>query len=692
MERAHEAQPPCACNLPTCVACAAARQGGHARLLMPATHAGHMDETESQGSQSSQERKTSVHEVPVPAGLFIDANAMKERIRNAVLREEYDVAQFYHKEGIWQAIARHGHFEKLTLFVIAMNALWIWVDTDLNSAEVLINAEPVFQIAEHCFCVYFSFEWTVRFKSFRVKRHGLRDGWFVFDSCLVFMMVAETWVMTSIMLMSGGGGGGGLGNASILRMARLLRLSRMARMARLFRAMPELLILIKGMVAATRSVLFTLCLLAIILYVFGIAFRQLVGETVRNADGELYFGSVFTAMHTLLLDGTLMDGTGSVVKALARESFAYVAMFYLFILLAALTVMNMLIGVLCEVVTAVASTEKEQITVNYVKTQLQKAFHEGGLDKDKDGKISKEEFSRILEFPEAFRALEECGVDVMNLVDNIDFIFVDDSDDDQIKERQLSFSDFMELVLSLRGCNTATVKDIVDLRKFICAANQRLREELRRPRIPTWNSRTPSKATAKQGEVPAQALSDIGQSECRAPKQQSHADGFQAPRDFVPAFVAHSVAEPSWLPEGMLPEDAEMWYRRARLVDSLLSAQADLQKFMETLPMCDLQDAGCVGDPLSALELGKPGLFPVRPPGCVGPGQAAPRRTSMAVTKPFRVRWLPGELSTVHAQLATLQHSISMGLDGLQLVRERFMPAPSLLQRDTLFIKEHLLT
>ena len=46
------------------------------------------------------------------------------------------------------------------------------------------------------------------------------------------------------------------------RLVRLLRLTRMARMARLLRAMPELLVLIKGMVVAMRSVFFTLCLLA----------------------------------------------------------------------------------------------------------------------------------------------------------------------------------------------------------------------------------------------------------------------------------------------------------------------------------------------------------------------------------------------------------------------------------------------
>merc|ERR1719456_1867286 len=109
-------------------------------------------------------------------------------------------------------------------------------------------------------------------------------------------MVLETWVMSFVLLLASSGGGGGLENASILRMARLLRLSRMARMARLFKAMPELLILIKAMAASLRSCFFVFCLLTMVLYVFGIALRQLAAE---YKVGPRYFNTVPEAMYTL---------------------------------------------------------------------------------------------------------------------------------------------------------------------------------------------------------------------------------------------------------------------------------------------------------------------------------------------------------------------------------------------------------
>merc|ERR1719330_1864021 len=124
------------------------------------------------------------------------------------------------------------------------------------------------------------------------------------------MMVFETWGVTSLMLFVSDGSSGGLKDASILRMARLMRLTRMARMARLFRAMPELLIMVNGMVSATRSVFFTLCLLAILLYIFAIAFTQLLDGTPAGAT---YFPKVGKSMHSLLLEGTLLDNPGSVV-------------------------------------------------------------------------------------------------------------------------------------------------------------------------------------------------------------------------------------------------------------------------------------------------------------------------------------------------------------------------------------------
>merc|ERR1712217_424222 len=90
------------------------------------------------------------------------------------------------------------------------------------------------------------------------------------------------------------------------------------------------------------------------------------------------------------------------------------------------------------------------------------------LDTDGGGTISKNEFVKILENGEAVRCLQDVGVDVIGLVDFADFIFENDESEDAGGDGvELDFPKFVDLVLQLRGSNNATVKDIVDLRKFV---------------------------------------------------------------------------------------------------------------------------------------------------------------------------------------------------------------------------------
>jgi len=123
--------------------------------------------------------------------------------------------------------------------------------------------------------------------------------------------------------------------------------------------------------------------------------------------------------------------------------------------------MNMLVGVLCEVVSVVSSVEKETLVVSFVQTQLRALIQDcvGDSSHSSPDGMSKEQFADLLGRPEAARALDEVGVDVMGLLSISDFLFKDD--------KKLSFSDFMEMVLELRGSNSATVKHVVDLQRFV---------------------------------------------------------------------------------------------------------------------------------------------------------------------------------------------------------------------------------
>eukprot|EP00971_Amphidinium_carterae_P326215 6456892-Amphidinium_carterae.2 len=119
----------------------------------------------------------------------------------------------------------------------------------------------------------------------------------------------------------------------------------MARMARLFRLIPELMVMVKGIAIATRSVMVTLTLLTLILYVFGITFTQLLRETIVGAEN---FKDVAQSMNTLLGYGIIMEDTPQIINDLGRENIAYGALFLLFMMMSSFTVLNMLVGVMVE--------------------------------------------------------------------------------------------------------------------------------------------------------------------------------------------------------------------------------------------------------------------------------------------------------------------------------------------------------
>jgi hypothetical protein len=387
---------------------------------------------------------------------FMDPQTVKDQVKMALEKHEpYSVFQYYKESGIWVDIAKSPVFENVTLGVISINAAYIALDTDWNKEEPLTptntysltESHAFFQFMEHSFCVYFFFEWTCRFMAFKIKSNGLKDGWFVFDSVLVFMMVMETWVMTIIMAAMGGGANP-VGGTSILRLFRLLRLSRLLRM---LRSLPELMILIKGMVTAMKSVAYVMALLVLITYVFAIAFTQLA---VGTEVGDDLFANIAHSMYSLLIYATLLDDLIDFTDALRLEMWVLLVLAFIYISLAALTVMNMLIGVLCEVVSAVAESERDDIRTETLTHKMREVVE--ALDKDKNNKLSYKEFGEIMGKPDALTALEDVGVSPVGIVDFAELFFFEDG-----KPVDLTFEAFMEVILELRETNQATVKDML---------------------------------------------------------------------------------------------------------------------------------------------------------------------------------------------------------------------------------------
>eukprot|EP00931_Biecheleriopsis_adriatica_P016878 TRINITY_DN12301_c0_g2_i1.p1 TRINITY_DN12301_c0_g2~~TRINITY_DN12301_c0_g2_i1.p1 ORF type:complete len:591 (-),score=102.82 TRINITY_DN12301_c0_g2_i1:218-1795(-) len=377
-----------------------------------------------------------------------------QRTVQAALEEHlYDVEDLYSDSGIWQAMARQGScMSNMTGIMILMNMVWIGIDTDYNAAPILAQAPVLFQAVDNLFCAYFVFELVVRLLAFRNRLDALRDPGYLFDAVLVGFMVWETWIEV-VLYWTIHYSNTSNGPVWIIRTFRLFRLVRVGRIIRFLQQLPELMILIKGMGQAMRSVAAVLSLLAIVIYVFAILFTQLL----RNTElGNGNFGGVLQAMNFLLVQ--LLTGfDATYMERLYEVHWAYYLLFLAYLFMTSLAMLNMLVGILCDVISKVTDQETDGSALEQLHHEIAEIAEK--LDEDRNGYLSKEEFEGLMQRPEALRSLDNLGVDLVGFVDFVRFVFP--------PKGELALTDFCHMIGQFRGSNVATVKDIVDMRKYI---------------------------------------------------------------------------------------------------------------------------------------------------------------------------------------------------------------------------------
>jgi hypothetical protein len=371
---------------------------------------------------------------------------------------------------VFARIAYNPRFENTTMLVIVFNAVWIGVDTDMNHENLRENdklpLEPLSTVVENLFCFYFTFEVAVRFLAYKKKTMGCFDAWFIFDSILVSCMILETWIMAIVELASSDSGGGGVGALSALRLLRLLRL---ARMGRLMRFVPEMLKLVKGMIAAARSVIFILIFLVMVIYVFAIVFTGAIADseatpicTPEQAEDDTVTGCIkcdlignpvpgMTERQTAAycaFDGDRSDPSGEELDTVAKDLFGTMGdsfmslltrgvlgdnlaetcdviqgadptapfsgqilfwLFVVFLLITFATLLNMLIGVVCDVISEAAQSEEEVQTLNMLKLTIEDAFHH--IDANADGRVTIDEWQEIKNIPTVRKSFEGLGIE-----------------------------------------------------------------------------------------------------------------------------------------------------------------------------------------------------------------------------------------------------------------------------------------
>merc|ERR1712232_1071453 len=136
--------------------------------------------------------------------------------------------------------------------------------------------------------------------------------------------------------------------------------------------------------------------------------------------------------------------------------------------LSAITVMNMLIGVLCEVVSEVARGEKDDNEIRLIKEHILVELMK--FDDDGDGMVSKSELERVIRNPKSIAVFRSLDVNVPYLMELQKMLYPK-------KDARVPMKAIMELMLMCRGSLATTVKHMTSGQAFtrwvLCSEVQR---------------------------------------------------------------------------------------------------------------------------------------------------------------------------------------------------------------------------
>jgi voltage-gated sodium channel len=210
-------------------------------------------------------------------------------------------------------------FQYSVIFIIVINAITIGVGTyDLD--YIITKA---ISISDYLITVFFVIEIVIRFIGEPNKKDFFKSGWNIFDTIIVLISLIPI-----------------PNNSSFL----LLRLLRVFRVLRIISVIPELKKIIEALLGSIKRVFYVGLLLFIILYIYAS-----IGSILFNFDAPEQWGDVGVAMITLFQVLTLSSWEQVMLPLQDIYWWAWIY-FFSFIIICGITMLNLLIAILVDVV------------------------------------------------------------------------------------------------------------------------------------------------------------------------------------------------------------------------------------------------------------------------------------------------------------------------------------------------------
>jgi len=216
------------------------------------------------------------------------------------------------------AIRSNKLFEMTVVTIIILSAMMIGATT-YDIAPHWMNVLKGFDVAV---TVFFLIELVIRMIAEKRLRDFFKKGWNIFD----FIIVTASLIP--------------IDESELVLLARLLRIFRMLRLVSM---VPEMRILMDALVKAIPRIGYVVLLMFIIFYIYGA-----IGSFLFEKINPVLWGDISISMLTLFRVATFEDWTDVMYETM--EVFPFSWAFYLsFIFLTAFVFLNMMIGVVLDV-------------------------------------------------------------------------------------------------------------------------------------------------------------------------------------------------------------------------------------------------------------------------------------------------------------------------------------------------------
>ena len=210
-------------------------------------------------------------------------------------------------------------FQNLVISIIIFNAFTI----GFNTYDLSEFSKNIINFLDYSITVFFVVEILIRFIGEPKKINFFKNGWNLFDSIIVLISLIPI-----------------PNNSSFL----LLRLLRVFRILRIISVIPELKLIIEALLGSIKRVFYVGLLLFIILYIYAT-----IGSILFNIDIPQRWGDVGVSMITLFQVLTLSSWEQVMLPLQEIYWWAWIY-FFSFIIICGITMLNLLIAILVDVV------------------------------------------------------------------------------------------------------------------------------------------------------------------------------------------------------------------------------------------------------------------------------------------------------------------------------------------------------